>query len=321
MVLTVAGLGIKRWVRGLMIATVVVFVVGSIYQARQSLAGESALWNQPVTAARWFSLGLALVLYAVGLMPAALVLREACGIWGRHPPVRWAVAAQLIGHLGKYVPGKAMVVWLRHDVLRRVDLTLGVCTAAIVTETLLMMACGSAIAAAVCAALPVPWWVRLGAVAGAVACLVPLMPPLLGRALTWVNRRRGGDAIDTRIPVGVILRCVVWSCTGWLLMGASFWCVLRFLPGPVDVGYPVALAALCLSFVAGFASLIPGGAGVREAVLVAILGVSMTPAVAITAAVMMRVVSLAVECVIGGGIFACLRSRSSTRDPDRTTAA
>ena len=54
--------------------------------------------------------------------------------------------------------------------------------------------------------------------------------------------------------------------------------------------FAVSTAAIGLALVAGFASLLPGGAGVRELVLVTILGISVDSADALLTAIAARLV-------------------------------
>ena len=66
---------------------------------------------------RWGRIGLAAVLYAVGIFVPGFVLHQALSSLGENPRRSTVVAAQLLGHAGKYVPGKAMVIVLRAGAL------------------------------------------------------------------------------------------------------------------------------------------------------------------------------------------------------------
>lgn len=270
-----------------------------------------------MTPRRMAMLALALISYGLGLLPAAWVLQSACARIQSRPPLRLALVAQIVGHLGKYVPGKAMVIVLRHDILKRHGLRASSSTLAIICETLLMMACGSMVASAICVTLPLPIWIRLGGVIAATTCLCSVSPPIFGRVLRFVRDRKFGEEHDR---VGDLANTYTWihffhgvilTTIAWLFMGGSFWFVLQSLPtDSITVSYPLALAALSLSFVLGFASLIPGGAGVRESVLVAILSVSVPSTTALIAAALMRIISLIVECVMAGTALAWFRRMS-----------
>ena len=251
---------------------------------------------------RWNTLFLAGALYAAGLLPAAAVLRINCGLFGDSP--RWAIAtaAQLLGHLGKYVPGKAMVVVIRAGVLSRDKVGLLAATTSIFTETFSMMAMGAAIACAVTWFLPVPSWIILTAMAMSVLAFIPTLPPVIRRILPRIGKSSSlnTEKIDWRWAFKT------WSLTvlSWGLIGASFTAVVASVPGANDLPslgelYAVSTAAIGLALVAGFASLLPGGAGVRELVLFTILGIAVDPAQAIFAAIAARGVFLIVEIISG----------------------
>ena len=65
----------------------------------------------------WRGLSLSMLLYGCGLIPSAFVLRSALMTMGDNPRMSTCVASQLLGHVGKYVPGKAMVIVLRAGAL------------------------------------------------------------------------------------------------------------------------------------------------------------------------------------------------------------
>jgi uncharacterized membrane protein YbhN (UPF0104 family) len=64
---------------------------------------------------------------------------------------------------------------------------------------------------------------------------------------------------------------IVLGGSNWMLMGAVFYCLLQ-----QRIGYPVTLAIVMVSSVAGIISRIPGGIGVLEAVSIAILAPQLT---------------------------------------------
>ncbi|MDB5802062.1 MAG: hypothetical protein JWL63_3001 [Rhodocyclales bacterium] len=67
-----------------------------------------------------------------------------------------------------------------------------------------------------------------------------------------------------------LLQLVLASCN-WMLMGAVFYCLLQQC-----ISYPLTLAVVMVSSVAGIISRIPGGIGVLEAVSIAILAPQLT---------------------------------------------
>ena len=80
----------------------------------------------------------------------------------------------------------------------------------------------------------------------------------------------------------------------------------EILPPPLML-FAIATAAISLAVVLGFASLIPGGAGVRELVLASILGIMITPTHGLLAAVLIRGIHIFTEAVIAVGCWIWLR--------------
>ena len=84
---------------------------------------------------------------------------------------------------------------------------------------------------------------------------------------------------------------------GWTLNGCCLWLVISALPGanPTNAHLAVTLAAVTLATVGGFVSLIPGGLGVRELVMIPLLGSEFGTVIAVMAAILVRLVWLSAE--------------------------
>ncbi len=86
-------------------------------------------------------------LYLLGQLPCGLFWRRVLADMGEEVPLGRALRAYYIGHLGKYVPGKAVVFVLRIGLIKAVQpLRTGVGVAAIFYETLTTMAVGAVLA-------------------------------------------------------------------------------------------------------------------------------------------------------------------------------
>jgi hypothetical protein len=231
-----------------------------------------------------------------------------------------AVRAYLISHLGKYVPGKAMVVVMRAGM--SVPYGARGTTAAIATfyETLVMMAAGSLIAGVgfVFAGDSPPLEVglhglgkasiplyRLAGLVGlglAAAFTVVVMPAVFRRLALLVSLpfpKIGPEALP-RFTYGLLARGLLWTAAGWVLMGASQLEVAQALM-PLDRGLyvalaPVVVASVALATVAGFVvAVLPGGLGVREGVLMYALSPALGRDLAVVAALALRLVWVAAE--------------------------
>lgn len=269
----------------------------------------------------WTRIGIAALIYAMALVPPGLLLRRAVialdqnalgqNPLGQNPRVSTAIAAQLLGHVGKYVPGKAMVIVLRAGAMAIDGVRPMTTTVAVFVETFIVMAVGAAVAGLVVFWLPVPVWITATAFLFALTASIPTLPPILKKVAAKVSHV---DIAQMDSPIGVGLVASGWcvSLISWLLFGASFAILISAIPSPDPIPPPIELyatatAAVSLAMVVGFASLIPGGAGVRELVLATVLGVSLGPAHGLLAAIAHRVLSIVVESIMAGGSWMWLR--------------
>ena len=240
-----------------------------------------------------------------------------------------------IGHLGKYVPGKAMVIVLRSGLLRTRPLDMGLVVASIFLATLSMMAVGACLAAALTAyylagQLATNRWAmnRWTMVAAALAMLLvaglPTLPPVFVRLARLVGVARGNPAALAKLA-GLRYRLLAggWlmMAAGWLFMAGSLWAVLRAIggQGSLPAMLPLCTAAVSLAVVGGFVAMVPGGLGVRDFVLMELLGRQLgSPGLGLIAAAVLRIVWLVTEILVSiivylGGKWSVVSGRWSVR--------
>lgn len=255
---------------------------------------------------RWFVAAGAL--YLVGLAPAWLYWHLVLRALGQRPGLWETCRAYYVSQLGKYVPGKAMVVVIRAGMVASPRVGGGVAAAAVFVETLTMMAVGAAVAAVLIALLyHEQTWLLLLSLALLVCSVVPTIPPVfrflvrlmridrlrpeLSQALAGLNLRLMG--------AGWLLMLLLWSLQGLSLLAA-----LAAMPG-VTIGladltqaWPLATCCVALATVAGFVSMIPGGLAVRELVLITLLAPVYGEPAAIVSAILLRLAGLLSELLI-----------------------
>jgi uncharacterized membrane protein YbhN (UPF0104 family) len=250
-------------------------------------------------------------LYLLGLLPSGLFWHRLLNRLGQQAQLGETLRAYYIGHLGKYVPGKALVVILRTGLIRshRVDATLA--AVSVFIETLTMMAVGAAIAASVLLVVyrdRVESLMLVGAVGLLVLAGLPTLPPVV-RA---VVRRLGLDRKNPQaaealegLTYGVLLGGWISVGLGWCLLAGSLWATLRAVGQEVDLATdgPLLVASVTLSMVAGFLSLIPGGAVVRDSVLAKLLSLHYPKSGALAAAIVLRLVWLVAELIISAILY------------------
>lgn len=265
----------------------------------------------------WGKLAAAAGVYTLGLVLCACFWHDCLAAFGSRVPLRISLAAHVLGHVGKYVPGKAMVVLLRvsavarHAGVGRVPAAL-----AVFIETLTMMASGATLAGIAVLMLPAEPWLRLLAGGLAVLALIPTLPPLFRLVIERLAVTRFGRGVDFKAAAfdwSLMFRGWLWTGAAWSLFGLAFWLILLATPGVGEgadgwTGYLTATATIALAMVAGFLSLIPGGAGVRELVIIALLAPLAGAGPALAAAVLARLVFLFTEMATSAITWGILRS-------------
>jgi uncharacterized membrane protein YbhN (UPF0104 family) len=258
----------------------------------------------------WLVLGG--LFYLTGLVPCWLFWQRTLHAMGQRP--RWieSLRAYYIGSLGKYVPGKALVVVVRTGFVRSERCDTTVAAVSVFVETLTMMAVGAFVAAAVLGSMYAhhTWLVALAI--GLMLCAgVPTAPPIFRRLVRLVGVKKVNPDIDSALG-GLDFRLMLYGWVtvglGWLLLGLSLWATLQAIPttttSPVMLSdLPLVTACVALALVAGFLSLLPGGIGIREYVVMTLIAVPFGEGAAAISAVLLRLVWLLAELLLAGGLY------------------
>lgn len=301
-----------RWVATLIVVVLVVWFASDTLRQ-----GWRELSSVDITISfSWCALSAAL--YGVGLLPMAFFWWLTLRSLGQQPAAADVFRGYYLGHLGKYVPGKALVVVLRTGLLTAAGCDLRCVAASVFIETLTFMATGAAIAAVLLVTAGDANAMHI-ALALALAVVVGLpVTPTFARFLV----RRLDSTKDKDSPTSlngfswkVTFAGIACSAIAWTLLGLSLWAAIRALG--VDSSAPLAQLALwvksvTLPYVAGFLSLIPGGLFVRDALLVELLTPQIPAETALIAATLWRIISLASEVGVCA-IISASRLRLATK--------
>lgn len=306
----------KRWLKAAIklavVAVVVWFIRGAIVDAWTELSKHEFQFDYP-----W--LVVSGVLYLIGMAPCAVFWHRTLRTLGQQVGFGRTLRAYYIGHLGKYVPGKAMVVILRAGLIRGPGVDSSLAVASVFYETLTMMSTGAMLAAAIVACgfseHPLLLWTALAIM---VAAGLPTLPPIFKRfaRLAGVGRVNP-ETLDKLANLGYGTVFLGWAlyAMGWAILGLSYWAVLKGV-GMAD-NNPFGLlylytAAVSLATVAGFVSMLPGGAIVREAVLTELMIPCLGGGAALVGAILLRFIWLLAELCISGMLYPWSRNKPET---------
>ncbi len=266
-------------------------------------------------------------LYLLGLGISALFWYRLLHQLGQRPTVLAAVRAYYIGHLGKYLPGKAWALLLRATFAREAGVRMGVAAMTSFYEVLTTMVAGVLLAAILLALLApdtvggLDWKIvrRLLAMkAGDPAALdrknlvllalllcfgisLPILPPVFNRVMYRIVRpfREADAAPLPHVRTSFLVQGILLIPAGWLLLGGSLWTAFQaIVPAPALWEWELwALftAFMGVAYVAGFVILVvPSGLGVREFMLTLFLVPALAPRLGFAVEEMRAIVVLAV---------------------------
>ena len=305
----------------------VAFIAKAIHDSRGKLAESGfSMGNLDL---RWMLLASAC--YMLGMLPVALNWHRLLSAMGEPAPRGPTVRAHYLSQLGKYVPGKAIVVALRLGMLSRYGVRPMVLFVSIVAETLAMLSVGSVVAACIVALL---YWNRLLiAAAAAVLALgatIPILPPVLRFGLGFLRKRRlrmlgeplesGTDMppLSETLTLRTILPGWLGIFPGWLLLGVSMFATMKAMRLPETdamtwADLPWIIASYAISFVAGFMSMLPGGVGVRELAMKTMIEPMYGEVVALLAPVFHRMTILTSELFLASVLYVSPRISARKR--------
>jgi uncharacterized membrane protein YbhN (UPF0104 family) len=242
----------------------------------------------------WITLAASIVCAAAGTAAAGwiwLSILEALGVSTQR---RWA-GLFFQAQLGKYIPGSVWQYAGRAAVARAEGIPVRPVAVSLPIEFV-----ASALAAGLLAALLLGWW---GAAVAATAALLLI-------ALERPARARRPAAF-------AIVRATLLYLPAWLTLGGSFWlCARGLLDVPVG-DLPLYGGAFVVAWLGGLVAVYaPGGLGVREAVLVALLSSRTGAADALVVAVASRLILTFVDVLLAGAAAMTVRRG---RDPSASS--
>jgi glycosyltransferase 2 family protein len=258
---------------------------------------------------------LAGALNLCGLFCSLMVWRELLADLGSRLSIPEAWRIMFIGQLAKYAPGSIWPVLAQSELGADRGIPRSRSALSVLLSYAVMTCSGAAVAAVV---LP---FTEGGSVARYIwvlfllpVILILLSPPALNRLLVLVLRLSRLPPLDQRISFIGLARTMAWAIAGWSCNGAMVYVLTRQITGDQHGLVLVSMGSYALSWVAGFLAVFaPAGAGVREAVMVAILSSRMTSAAALSVALVSRALAVVSDAVTGAAASALVGRRQLRR--------
>ena len=294
-----------------LVALIFVFIWGSLQKAWEQLTtSQFTLRLSP------FWLGTSAIVYAVCLVFPATYWCCVLRYLGQRPTLYRSIRAHLVGHVGKYVPGKVCVVLIRAGLLRGKTVDTTVCVLSIFLEGLMQMAVGALLVVGVLFWRAVDTGQEhflLYILLLFLGVAVPILPPVFKRIVYFIGLRKFSTEVDkvNALPWRTFLFGIPLMLVFWALISLSYWCVIHAIGIPIPFSdYPTCILAITASMVAGFVFVVaPAGMGVREAII-CMLAFSLfkpfsdTPeAAALISTVVLRLLWIVTEMVLAACVY------------------
>jgi len=226
-----------------------------------------------------------------------------------------------LGQLGKYLPGSVWPVLAQMELGRDYEVPERASAAAFVVFVLLILGTGLALAVPSIPLLshgahsPLSAWWALGAL---VVAVVVATPPVLNRLLALALRLARRQPIPAPLSAAGIGRAAGWAVISWTCYGLHVFVLASALgSGHGAVLLLQSAGAFAAAWCAGFLLIAaPAGAGVREAVLVLLLGAAIGRSQATVIAVLSRLLFLLAD--LGWAAVSAALPRRSSRGTGRS---
>jgi hypothetical protein len=278
---TLADHATTRRARALAQLLLVAALVFVALRARSLWHGSHIDWS----GVDWVALAGAFVLGAAGTAAGALIWLVILRGLGVRTERRW-VWLFFQTQLAKYIPGSVWQYAGRTAVARTYGLPVGAVATSLPIEFV-----AAAIAAGATGAFLLGWW-GVAVIAAVAIVLLVIERPSRGRP----------PAVPTTI------RATLLYVPAWLMLGASFWLCAHGLVSAPTEDLAFYIGTFAIAWLAGLVAIYaPGGIGVREAVLVALLAGRIGAADALVIAAASRLILIIVDVLLAGIATAALR--------------
>jgi glycosyltransferase 2 family protein len=294
------------WKIGLQIVLmtiVVVFLSIAIQRAWVELHASPSEWRWDRLHWGWILAGL--MLSMAGLAPLCIAWLQILRDFRQNIDWQAGAYAYCLGQLGKYVPGKAMVLVLRVGELHRRGAAVRPSVVSVFIETLTNFTTGAILGAILLQSMAVPPWLLWSATACIPIAALLLLPHSFRWVISRIAKSRVGrmpESVSQAIHGRFMLRTILWCVLSWILQGSALWAFVAGIQSDASVfttqAWLVCVASASLGAVAGFLAMVPGGAGVREVAVIGLMSSIVPAPVALVSAVVSRLGSILGEVLL-----------------------
>jgi len=305
---------------------VAVAIAAGIYFLRHAARAFDDVLATDLSVARMLAAAAAMLpAYLVAVPLGAVMWRRLLGAMGVPLAAGWAYAIVAFTQFAKYLPGNVAHHVGRVVVARPLGGNLARLSLSVVYENLLTALAAAHLTAVLLVMhpvpalepyLPTPWrpWLLLAATAGAGLGFL-----LLRFMVLEVQRMRGTpvEAANHVVTPGpsALFTCYCLALASFLVAGLGFTTMAPIIAPGSGFPYPALCGAFAAAWVIGL--LVPGapaGLGIREGVLLVLVGETMSTSDAVVMIAILRVVTTLgdlIHFIAGGAMLRRLRARSA----------
>jgi uncharacterized membrane protein YbhN (UPF0104 family) len=206
--------------------------------------------------------------------------------------------------LARYVPTQVMLAVTRVGMAEREGVPRRVTISSIVYEFALVTAASIVVAAWGFMQLPglkdTPW--RFAILAVPVIAVGCLHPRPFSHVSTFLLHRLKSDRLERALSFRAVLVFAAAYVLSFLVVGLGVLCIARSLHSVDPEDIPLVISAWSVGYAGALvAFFVPGGIGVREGAMAAVLSIALPTGVAIAVAVVTRLAQTGVELLYAGG--------------------
>lgn len=263
-------------------------------------------------------------LLSLSVAAHVLVLGWGVWVWGRvlacfeHPPVRLGPLQRIwwLSNLARYVPGKVFQFIAVAQLSRAAGLSGAVLITSILVQTGMALLSAAVVAAwTLGARVPLPADPLPVAVAVTLAAGCAVHPAFLNRLLAVIPRLLGKTVIRWNAGWMTGLGLLGLSVVSWAFYGVAYHLFVASLTDAPRTMLPQMAGVNALSFLIGYASVLPGGIGLREFAMTELLKGYFPEGVAAVLSIASRLWTLAAELIGGTAAWLLVRGAAPAAGP------